>query len=128
MNVPTELRYTKEHEWAKVAGRIVTVGITDYAQDSLGEVVFVEFPEVGSEVSAGDTFGVVESVKAVSDLFSPVSGKVAAVNEPLVEEPGIINDDPFGAGWMIKIEMSDEAELSELMDAAAYEKLIEEES
>jgi len=128
MNVPPELLYTKDHEWAKVDGRVVTVGITDYAQDSLGEIVYVEFPEAGSEVKAETTFGVVESVKAVTDLFAPVSGTVTEVNKALSESPETVNEDPFGAGWMLKIEMSDEAELSELLDAAAYEKLIEEES
>ncbi|MCB1152104.1 MAG: glycine cleavage system protein GcvH [Deltaproteobacteria bacterium] len=128
MAIPTDRRYTKEHEWAVVDGDVMTVGITDYAQDSLGEIVFVELPEVGAEFSLGDTFGVVESVKAVSDLYVPASGKIVEVNSALTETPEKINADPYGEAWMIKLQVSDETELENLLDAPAYEDLITQES
>jgi len=126
MNFPSELKYTKEHEWIKVDGNIVLAGITDYAQDALGDVVFLELPEVNSEFSRGETFGVVESVKAVSDLYAPLSGTVTRINETLVDEPETINEDPYENSWMIEIKLSNETELDNLMDAAAYEAYVKE--
>jgi glycine cleavage system H protein len=123
--VPEENYYTKDHEWAQVDENIVTVGVTDYAQDSLGEIVYVELPEEGQKVTQNEPFGVVESVKAVSDLVSPVSGTVIEVNNSLVDNPGQINDDPLNDGWILKIEMDTEKELANLMRAPDYRKLIE---
>jgi len=125
---PKEFRYTKTHEWAKVEGDRVRVGITNYAQEHLGDIVFVELPEVGRQVKQGEAFGVVESVKAVSDCYAPVSGEVVEVNGALADKPETLNQDPHGAGWMIVIRMSDPAELDNLMDADAYEKHCEEEA
>src|SRR5580692_5100052 len=122
--VPPELMYTKDHEWAHVDDNVISVGITEYAQDALGEVVYVELPEEGQKVTQNEPFGVVESVKAVSDLIAPVSGTVVEVNEALTEQPGNVNDDPYGDGWMIRIEMDSEKELATLMTPADYEKLI----
>jgi len=127
MNVPEDLKYTREHEWARVKGNRVTVGITDFAQDQLGDVVFVELPAVGDEVKKGEAFGVVESTKAVSDLFAPVGGKVVEVNDPLTDAPETINEDPYEEGWLIVVEASDPKELSDLLGAAAYKKFVEEE-
>ena len=127
MDVPKDLRYTKEHEWARLDGDTVVVGITDYAQDSLGDVVYVELPEEGSEVSKDEPFGVVESVKAVSDLYAPISGNVVEVNDALVDSPEVINEDPYGEAWMIRIEPSDPSELDDLLSAEDYEKHVEEE-
>src|SRR5512139_3068105 len=120
MNIPDDLKYTKDHEWARQTGGKVVVGITDFAQDQLGDVVLVELPAVGDEVKRGESFGVVESTKAVSELFAPVSGKVVEVNSPLADAPESINEDPYEEGWMIAIEPSDPKELSELLDAKAY--------
>ena len=128
MEFPGDLLYTKEHEWALVQGDSLRVGITDYAQSQLGDVVYVELPDAGADVEAGNTFGVVESVKAVSDLFSPVSGKVKAVNHALEESPEVINSDPYENGWMLLIEMSDESELDELLSAEDYQNFVQEES
>ena len=128
MEFPGDLLYTKEHEWALVQGNNLRVGITDYAQSQLGDVVYVELPDVGADVEAGNTFGVVESVKAVSDLFSPVSGKVKEVNHALEESPEVINSDPYENGWMLLIEMSDESELDELLSAEDYQNFVQEES
>ena len=125
MEYPDDLRYTKQHEWARLADGRIMVGITDYAQDALGEVVYLELPEVDSEVSREDTFGVIESVKAVSDLFAPVSGRVVEVNSPLLESPEMINTDAYGDGWLVVVEPSDLAELDDLLDAKSYEKYIE---
>jgi glycine cleavage system H protein len=122
---PDDLYYTKEHEWASVDENIVTVGITSFAQENLGEVVYVELPDSGQKVTAGEPFGVVESVKAVSDLYAPVSGTVIQVNEGLGDNPGPINDSPMDDGWLIKIEMDHEKELMTLMRAPDYKKLIE---
>lgn len=119
-----ELRYSKEHEWAKVEGKRVRVGITKFAADRLSDVVYVELPKVGSEVAFMQTFGVVESVKAVSDLYSPVSGKVVEINQALVEKPEVINTDPYGEAWMIVVEPRDLSELQRLLDADAYMALI----
>jgi glycine cleavage system H protein len=127
MPYPTDYRYTREHEWISVDGAIGSVGITDYAQNSLGDIVYVDAPKVGDSVTANATFGSVESVKAVSDLFSPVSGKVTAVNEELKTAPDKINQDPHGT-WIIKVELSNPAELNKLLDAAAYEAFIAEET
>jgi len=127
MEFPEDLRYTREHEWVLVEGNIATIGITDYAQDQLGDVVYVELPAVGDKVSREDAFGVVESVKAVSDVYAPVSGEVVEVNDDLTENPGMINEDPYGDGWFIKVEMSDPSELEELMSAEEYRAYIAEE-
>jgi len=127
MTYPADYKYTKSHEYVKVDGDIGAVGLTNYAQDQLGDIVFVELPEVGQQVVQGEPFGVVESVKAVSDCYSPVSGTVVEINEALNDEPGAINTDPHGEGWFIKVEISDVAELDNLMDVKAYEKHAEEE-
>lgn len=126
MSIPVELRYTKEHEWVKVDGNKVTVGITDFAQNELGDIVFVELPEVGDTVAINDSFGSVESVKTVSELYSPISGTVMAVNENLSDSPELVNESPYESAWMIEVELSDESELEQLLDAAAYEALISE--
>jgi glycine cleavage system H protein len=126
MNFPEDLKYTKEHEWARQKGGRVLVGITDFAQDQLGDVVYVELPAVGDEVKKGESFGVVESTKAVSELFAPVSGKVVEINAPLADAPEAINEDPYEEGWMIVIEPSDPAEAAQLMDASAYRAFVEE--
>jgi glycine cleavage system H protein len=123
-NVPAELRYTREHEWAKVEGDRARIGITAFAQEQLGDVVFVELPAVGKRVAAMQSFGVVESVKAVSDLFAPVSGEVVQVNGDLAKKPETVNADPYGQGWMIVVKYADAKELDALMSAADYEKLI----
>jgi glycine cleavage system H protein len=127
MEFPDELRYTKEHEWARSDGNRVVVGITDFAQEELGDVVFVELPEAGTEVEANGTFGVVESVKAVSDLYSPVSGTVVEVNTALEDRPELVNQSPYGEGWMIVIELSAPEELEQLLSAQAYQDYIEQE-
>lgn len=124
--IPAGLKYTKEHEWIKVEGNVGLVGITDFAQDQLGDVVFVELPAVGRTLKAGEQFGVVESVKTVSDLYSPVSGKVVEVNTNLEGSPELVNQGPYEQGWMLKIELSNPAELDGLLDAAAYEAFIKE--
>ena len=125
--VPAELKYTREHEWCAVVDGKVRVGITDYAQSALGDIVFVQLPATGETVSAGETFGEVESTKSVSDLYAPVSGRVSAVNEALDASPELINSAPFGDGWIIEIEVSDAAgELAGLLDSTAYEALIAE--
>lgn len=126
MSVPPELRYTKEHEWLRLAGDEATVGITAYAAEQLGDIVFVELPEVGRSVDQFATFGVVESVKAVSDLYAPISGEVVAVNTALAERPELVNNDPYGEGWLIRIKPRDPAEVEALLDAAAYEQLVSE--
>ena len=127
MNFPEDLRYTREHEWARVKGTRVVVGITEYAQDQLGDVVYVELPSVGDEVKKGEAFGVVESTKAVSDVFAPVSGKVVEVNDPLADAPETINEDPYEEGWMIQVEASNLKDLDDLLTAKAYAKFVEEE-
>jgi glycine cleavage system H protein len=124
VTVPADLRYTKEHEWARREGDQARVGITAYAQEQLGDVVFVELPKVGARVSAMKTFGVVESVKAVSDLYAPLTGEVTAVNESLAKRPEAVNSDPYGEGWMIVIALANPAEYDGLLDATAYEKII----
>ncbi len=127
MEFPEDLKFSKEHEWVLVEGGVATVGITDYAQDQLGDIVFVELPAVGDKVSKEDAFGVVESVKAVSDIYAPVSGKVVEVNDDLPENPEMLNEDPYNDGWIIKIEMSDPEEVQDLMTAAEYEEYVAEE-
>ena len=124
MELPKELLYTEEHEWILVDDNIATIGITDYAQGELGDIVFVELPNIGDEVKQMDTFGTIEAVKAVSDLFSPVSGKVVGVNDLLQDRPEIINQSPYDEGWMIKVELSDKAELKSLLSAEAYKQQI----
>lgn len=127
MEYPEELKYTEEHEWVLEEEGIITVGISDFAQDSLGDIVFVELPEVGAHVEAGKAFGVVESVKAVSDIYSPVTGEVVEVNEELPDTPEILNTSPYEDGWMVKIKYSDPEELEELLDAEAYREFTEQE-
>jgi len=119
-DVPDDRRYLESHEWAAPEGETVRVGISDFAQDELGDIVYVELPDVGDAVEAGTAFGVVESIKAVSDLYAPVSGTVAAVNEGLLAEPELVNEDPYGEGWMVELEGVDEAALEELLTAEAY--------
>lgn len=128
MNIPEDLKYTKEHEWAKIDGDIVTVGITDFAQEQLSDVVYVELPEEGTEVKQMEPFGTIEAVKAVSDLFSPVSGTVVEVNDKLADDPSLVNKDPYGEGWMIKIKINNASELDNLLSANDYKKIVEEES
>ncbi|UCE25303.1 MAG: glycine cleavage system protein GcvH [Candidatus Zixiibacteriota bacterium] len=123
-NIPAELKYTKEHEWVKLDGTTATIGITDYAQGELGDIVFVELPAVGDEVAQMKPFGTIEAVKAVSDMFSPLSGKVTEVNTALDDDPMIINRDPYGEGWMLKIEVTVESELEQLLDANGYNQVI----
>ncbi len=124
-NFAADRKYTPSHEWAKQEGDLVVIGISDYAQNQLGDVVFVELPAVGGQVEAGKAFGVVESVKAASDLFSPISGTVQSINDQLANSPETVNKDAFGAGWLIKVRPSNAGELDKLMDAATYQKKIE---
>ena len=125
MNVPGDLKYTKSHEWVRAEGDTATIGITDHAQDELGDVVFVELPEEGTSFEAGDSFGTVESVKAVSDLYAPVGGEVVEVNSALEDSPEKINEDPYGEGWIVKLRTSGEADL---LSADEYQKVLDEES
>ncbi|BCR04131.1 glycine cleavage system H protein [Desulfuromonas versatilis] len=127
MEFPEDLKYTEEHEWVLLEDGIVTVGITDFAQDSLGDVVFVELPEVGTMVEEGKAFGVVESVKAVSDVYAPVSGEVVEVNEDLPDTPELINTSPYEDGWMIKIRLTEPGQVDDLMDAEQYQAFVEKE-
>lgn len=120
-NVPEDLHYSKDHEWVRVEGEEAIIGVTDYAQDSLGDVVYVELPKVGDEFAANESFGSVESVKAVSEVFTPVSGEVVQINESLADEPEKVNSDPYGAGWMIRVKMSSAGEVDSLLSAAEYE-------
>jgi len=122
--VPTDLRYTKEHEWVRLDGDLATVGITEYAAEQLGDVVFVELPDVGRVLEQFGAFGVVESVKAVSDLFAPVSGEVTEANPSLAGQPELVNSEPYGAGWMVKVRLADTSQVDELLDPAAYDALI----
>lgn len=124
MRFPADLKYTKDHEWVRVEGNQITVGITDHAQGALGDVVFCELPAVGRALKEHETFGVVESIKAVSDLYSPVAGKVVATNSGLPDDPATINRDPYGAAWMVKLEVASPSALSALMSAADYEKYV----
>jgi glycine cleavage system H protein len=124
MSIPQNLKYTKEHEWIRVEGDTAVVGITQHAQDQLGDVVYVDLPAVGTKVKGSSTFGTVESVKAVSDLFAPVTGEVVAVNEELKGTPEVVNSDPYGKGWMIKVKVANKGELDGLLSAADYAKLV----
>lgn len=124
MNIPKELRYTKDHEWIRVEGDVAVIGITDFAQGELGDIVFVEIETEGEELETEEVFGTVEAVKTVSDLFMPVAGEVTAVNEDLADNPADVNEDPYGKGWMIKVKFSDASEIEGLMDAAAYAELV----
>ncbi len=128
MNIPEDLKFTTEHEWIRIDGDIATIGITDYAQEQLGDIVFVELPEEQENVEKGDTFGVVESTKSVSDLYVPLTGTVMETNDPLLDSPEIINEDPYGEGWMLRLKIKRPNEVKELLDAKAYQKLIEEEA
>ena len=125
MQVPEHLRYSADHEWVAVSGSRARIGITDYAQDALGDVVYVQVPSLGAAVTAGDSFGEVESTKSVSDVYAPVTGTVVAINDTLVDSPETLNSDPYGAGWLCEIEFIDESQLADLLDAAAYQALID---
>jgi len=127
MIFPDDIKYTKEHEWVKVNGNIATIGITDYAQEQLGDIVYVELPDDNEIVTKGDAFGVVESVKSVSDVNAPVSGKVVEKNDPLKDNPETINEDPYNEGWICRLEMSDKGDLGDLMNAEEYEAFVSEE-
>ena len=124
MNFPAELRYTKDHEWIRLEGNVATVGITDYAQDQLGDIVYVEIKELGKTLNAEDVFGTVEAVKTVSDLFLPVSGNITEQNQALVQKPELVNTDPYGEGWMIKMTVADPASVDALLNADAYKALV----
>ena len=124
MNVPTDLLYTSDHEWVSVVGNVATIGITDFAQSELGDIVFVEFPELSSTVEKGQSAGSIEAVKTVADLYMPISGTVIAVNENLDNNPEAVNDTPYGDGWMVKIEIANQDEISDLLTATAYDDLI----
>ena len=126
MNIPQNLRYTSEHEWIRIEGDMAYVGITDYAQEQLGDIVFVDIPTVGESLQGGDTFGTIEVVKTVSDLFLPVAGEVTEQNENLEEHPELVNTDPYGEGWLIKLKPANPQEADGLLDAEAYKKLINE--
>ncbi len=126
MKFPDDVRYTREHEWAREQGGVVTVGITGYATDQLGDVVFVELPEVGRQVSAGKPFGVVEAVKTVSDLYAPITGEVVEVNAALGDDPAVVNREPYGSGWMVRIKAADPAAFAALLSSADYAKVVEE--
>ncbi|ARV16001.1 glycine cleavage system protein GcvH [Polaribacter sp. SA4-12] len=125
MNLPSELKYTKDHEWIKIEGNVATVGITEFAQGELGDIVYVDVDTLDDTVEEGEIFGSVEAVKTVSDLFMPLTGEVTAFNEELEDEPELVNSDPYGKGWMIKIEMSDSSQIANLLDAEAYKELIQ---
>lgn len=124
MNIPKELRYTKDHEWVRIEGDVATVGITDFAQGELGDIVFVEIETEGENLEAEEVFGTVEAVKTVSDLFMPLAGDVVEFNEAIADNPALVNEDPYGEGWMIKIKLSDTGAVDELLDADAYQALI----
>ncbi|MCB1214327.1 MAG: glycine cleavage system protein GcvH [Deltaproteobacteria bacterium] len=124
MNIPQDLRYTKEHEWLRLEGDMATIGITDFAQDQLGDIVYLELPEVGESLEKEKTFGVVESTKSVSDLFAPISGEVLETNESLIDSPETINESPYEEGWMIKLKISDPTQLEDLLKSSAYQDLI----
>ncbi len=124
-NIPADLKFTESDEWIRVEGNEATIGVSDYAQEQLNDIVYVELPDIGAEYGKGDTFGVVESVKAASDMHMPVSGTIIAVNEALEDAPETVNSDPYGAGWFVKITLANPSELASLMDAAAYAKYLE---
>ncbi|MFI3323825.1 MAG: glycine cleavage system protein GcvH [Rikenellaceae bacterium] len=124
MNIPTNLKYSSDHEWCSVEGNVATIGITDFAQSQLGDIVFVDVPTVGEQIAAGDLFGTIEAVKTVSDAFSPVGGEVLEFNDAVDADPAVVNSDPYGAGWLVKIEMSDPTQLDSLLSAEQYAELI----
>jgi glycine cleavage system H protein len=124
MNFPDNLKYTKDHEWISVQGKIGTIGVTDYAQGELGDVVFIDINSAGADIKAGDSIGTIEAVKTVSDIYAPCSGKIVEVNAHLQAQPEVVNTDPYGLGWMVKIEIADPSELNSLLDTEAYKKLI----
>ena len=124
MNIPDDLLYTEEHEWVRVDGNVATVGITDYAQSELGDIVYVELPSVGDKTKQMEPFGTIEAVKAVSDLYAPLTGEVVEVNDALADSPDLVNKDPYGEGWMIRIEMADPSELEKLLSAENYKQVI----
>jgi len=128
MEFPDDVKYTKDHEWIKIEDNIATIGITDYAQEKLGDIVYVELPDVGETLEKGDAFGSVESVKSVSDCYTPVAGEVIEVNDLLVESPEAINEDPYGEGWMVKIKLQKNQQLDDLMTNVEYENYVSEES
>lgn len=125
MDIPSDLKYTKEHEWVSLDGDVATIGITDYAQGELGDIVFVELPSVGENIAQMDSFGTIEAVKAVSDLYAPVSGEVVEVNEALEDDPLVVNRDPYGDGWMVKVKISDTGQIEQLLDDAAYKAILD---
>ncbi|HEY7535128.1 MAG TPA: glycine cleavage system protein GcvH [Thermodesulfobacteriota bacterium] len=128
VEIPEVLKYTKEHEWIRVEDDLAIIGITDYAQDALGEVVYIELPSEGDEITKGEPFGAVESTKSVSDLYAPISGEVVEVNETLLDSPEAINEDPYGEGWMVRVKLYDLGELEDLMDSDEYSDFIEKQS
>ena len=125
MSLPADLKYTKEHEWTRIEGNIATIGVTDFAQSELGDIAWLEMPEVGDETKIGETFGTIEAVKTVEDLYAPISGKIIEINSELLDSPELVNDDPYGKGWIVKLEISDEAEIAKLLSADDYAGLIE---
>jgi glycine cleavage system H protein len=124
MNIPTDLKYTSEHEWVRVDGDVAYVGITDYAQEQLGDIVFVDIPTVGENLNAGDTIGTIEVVKTISDIFCPIAGEVLEVNEALEDNPALVNQDPYGEGWLVKMKPAADADFASLLDAEAYKALL----
>ena len=124
MNIPTDLKYTNEHEWVRVDGDVAYVGITDYAQEQLGDIVFVDIPTVGENLNAGDTIGTIEVVKTISDIFCPIAGEVLEVNEALEDNPALVNQDPYGEGWLVKMNPAADADFAALLDAEAYKALL----
>ncbi|MCH8299329.1 MAG: glycine cleavage system protein GcvH [Candidatus Marinimicrobia bacterium] len=125
MSLPADLKYTKEHEWTRIEGNIATIGVTDFAQSELGDIAWLEMPEIGDETKIGETFGTIEAVKTVEDLYAPISGKIIEINSELLDSPELVNDDPYGKGWIVKLEISDEAEITKLLSADDYAGLIE---
>lgn len=125
MSLPADLKYTKEHEWTRIEGNIATIGVTDFAQSELGDIAWLEMPEVGDETKIGETFGTIEAVKTVEDLYAPISGRIIEINSELLDSPELVNDDPYGKGWIVKLEISDEAEITKLLSADDYAGLIE---
>ncbi len=124
MNIPDDLLYTEEHEWVRVDGNVATIGITDYAQSELGDIVYIELPNVGDKTKQMEPFGTIEAVKAVSDLYAPLTGEVVEINEALADSPDLVNKDPYGDGWMIRVEMADPSELEKLLSAEDYKQVI----
>jgi len=126
MNIPNDLKYTREHEWVKIDGNILTLGITDHAQSELGDIIFLEFPELNQMISKDEPFGTIEAVKTVADLFAPVSGKILEINEALENSPDLVNSDSYGQGWIVKITCNDDSELDDLLDSEKYKRMITE--